>query len=76
MAMQEGKPIWVESLMTDAEYKETAKKFPSLFRRDTKYPMFECEVKWRYRMGEGFTSDEIKIINNRLDDIKRKAKVE
>lgn len=71
---QEGEKIYVESLMSDKEYRETAQKFPQLFRRNTPYPFFECETKWRYRMGGSFNEDEIKVINSRLNELLKKVK--
>jgi len=46
--MKEGKPIWVESLLTDKEYAEMAKKYPSTYTKGPKKVQeFECEFKWR-----------------------------
>lgn len=68
-----GEPIYVESLLSDEEYKECAKKYPNCYGNGNKPPqMFECDFKWRYRMGKGIPASEIVLINKRLEDIRKK----
>lgn len=68
---QEGKPIWVESVLGDEDYKSCSKKYPGSFTKGpNKVQMFECDFKWRHKMGAGMTSDEIKIFNRRLEGLK------
>jgi len=71
MAIQEGKPIWVESLMTPAEIKEYAKKHSTCqaSRNGETFPEFECEFKWRKGMGSRLSSEEMKFINSRIDAV-------
>ena len=75
-----GDPIWVESVLTDAEYKECAKKYPSTYDKGPIKPaMFECEFKWRYRMGAGMTPSELRVYNQRIASLEamlKKAKEE
>jgi hypothetical protein len=72
--MEQGNPIWVESLLTDKEYAEQAKIYPGMYSNGNKPPaMFPCEFKWRHRMGSGLPPEEIKIINKRFDEILSKA---
>jgi hypothetical protein len=75
---QEGKPIWIESILTDEEYRECSKKYPNSFTNGPVKPlMFPCEFKWRYRMGAGMNTEELKIYNKRissLEEILRKSK--
>lgn len=72
MAMQEGKKIWVESLLTREEWKECYQKFKDGTHNLPEPPeFFDSEVKWRHKMGEGFTPEEIKLINSRLDALKK-----
>lgn len=75
MALQEGKPIWVESLMTPVELKEYAKKYSTCqaTRNGETFPEFECEFKWRKGMGANLSAEEINLINSRIDSILRKA---
>lgn len=74
--MQEGKRIWVESLLTDEEYRECAKKYPTTYvNGPVKVPMFECEFKWRWRMGGSSTEEEIKLFNSRLDAVFKAANI-
>lgn len=69
-----GKPMWVESLMTDAQVKYFSKIYSTYNTNVEKYTFEECEYKWRYGMGGGLTPIEIKVINSRLDYVLRKAR--
>ncbi len=67
-----GKPIWVESLMTDLEYAETARKYPNMFSNGVRKPQeFECDFKWRKGMGANISTDEMIRVNNRLDEMRK-----
>jgi DNA polymerase III alpha subunit (gram-positive type) len=68
-----GDPIWVESIMSDKDYKEMSHKFPNTYKSGNKTAMFECDFKWRYGMGYSLSDEEIKIITNRFDFILKKA---
>lgn len=73
--MKEGEPIWVESLLSDKEYVETAKKYPNTFPKgNKKVAFFECEVKWRWGMGANVSAEEIKRVNSRLDEMRKLVK--
>ena len=71
--MKEGKPIWVESLLTDEEYRQCAKKYPTTYSNGpNKVPEFECEFKWRHRMGGYCTPEEVALSNKRWEEILKK----
>lgn len=74
MNMKEVKPIWIESIMSDADYKAYSKKYPSICN-GVKPSIFECDFKWRYQMGNSPSEEEIKVINSRLDAVLLKAKI-
>ena len=72
--MQEGKPIWTESLLTDKEYEEMSKKYPTTYSKGgKKISMYDCEFKWRFGMGACLNTEEIKLINSRMDFILKSA---
>ena len=63
--MKEGKRIYVASVLTDEEYKNCARTYPSCFTNgSTKPPYFQSEFDWRYRIGEQLSEEEIKRMNN------------
>lgn len=68
-----GDPIWVESLMTTEEYRETAKRYPSTFTNGPRPVLFDPSIheggKWRNRMGAGYTAEEIKTVNDNIDKL-------
>lgn len=69
-APKEGKPIWVESTLSDKEYKEAARMYPNTFTNGNTAPaMFDCEFKWRYKMGAQMTPQEITVFNKRLAEL-------
>lgn len=70
MGLQLGDPISVESTLTDEDYAKSAKKYPSVFTKGSKKPrIFDCDFKWRYRMGMGMPEDEITLFNLRLAEL-------
>lgn len=71
--MEQGEKIYVESLLSDNEYAECSKKYSTTYNSSKKPPFFNSEFKWRYEMGKNLTADQIKLINERLEEIKRKA---
>lgn len=75
MALQEGKPIWVESLMSPDEIKEYAKKYSTCqaSKNGETFPEFDCEFKWRKGMGQPLSKEEIELVNSRLDAVLKKA---
>lgn len=67
---KEGPPIWVESVLTDEEYKLCSKKFPNTYTNGpNKVQMFDCVFKWRYRMGAGMNPTELKVFNKRVENL-------
>lgn len=73
----EGKPMYVESLLTDAEYKECAHKYPNTYNFD-RYQLETYHTnnfKWRHKMGDVLSTPEIVVINLRLETILKKAKL-
>lgn len=73
-----GSPIWVETIATPEEYKEAAKKFPSMFTNGSKAQQFNPNYheggKWRYNMGAGLTELEIKTFNSNLEKLRELLK--
>lgn len=77
MALQEGKPIWVESLMTPAEIKEYAKTYSTCqaSRNGETFPEFDSEFKWRKGMGATLSVEERVLINARIDAVLKSADI-
>lgn len=73
MAVQEGKRIWNESLMTLQEWKQCCKDYPQTSHLPKPPDFFKSEYEWRWRMGAGLTSEEIQLINSRLDEWLKKV---
>lgn len=72
---KEGEPIWIESTLTDEEYKACAKKYPNTYTNGPIKPaMFPCEFKWRYRMGAGMNAEELKVYNKRISSLEAMLK--
>jgi hypothetical protein len=72
--MKEGKPIWVESLLTPQEWKYYKNKY-STYSSDKPPELFEGDFYWRRGMGEGFTTEEIRITNARIDAVLEKFRL-
>lgn len=74
--MEEGKPIWIESLLTPKEYGEMAKLYPKSYTSGKKpVQEFECDFKWRKDMGAVMAVDRREKMNNNLDYIMAHAGV-
>jgi len=71
--MERGEKIWVESLMTPQEWKERYKTYPTSSVEHL-IPEFDCEFKWRKGIGTCLKSEEIQLINSRIDEILKKVK--
>lgn len=72
--LQEGEPIWVESLMTEQEIAECRRKYSTYnysFRPLADFTT--SEFRWRWRMGAGLYPQEIKLMNSRIDELLEKA---
>jgi hypothetical protein len=71
----EGKPMYVESLMTDEEWRRRMRAYPSTSRlrpgdvNNNKTNAF----KWRFGMGKTLTSTQIGNINANLDYLRKKV---
>lgn len=66
-----GDPIWVESLMNVSEWRQYYKKYNG--ELPTPPEMFECEFKWRYKMGSSLSPEDIQLMNSRIDAVLKKA---
>lgn len=72
--MKAGERIFVESLLTEQEWKECKKKYPSTYEDNSAYPIvFECEFKWRHGVGASLSKQEITLINKRLNEMLKKV---
>ncbi len=74
MPIQEGKPIWNESICSAEEWKENLKKYPGTCHIKEKPLFFKSDYEWRWRMGAGLYPEEITTINNRLDEWRKMVK--
>lgn len=64
----EGKPMYVESLMTVNEMSECSRKYTTYNNGGKKQaPLPDTEQKWRYKMGSSFTKEEIALWNKNLN---------
>jgi hypothetical protein len=73
--MEVGEKIYVESVLTDEDYRLCAIKYD--YASGNKKPtFFNSDFKWRYKMGINLTTDEITIINKRMDAIRLMLKKE
>lgn len=73
--IEEGPPIWVESCLSPEDYRKTAKKFKNVF---TNGPIAVSYVtgdykggKWRANMGGNLDAYGIKLINDRIDILRK-----
>ena len=70
-----GPPIYVESLLTDSEYRECARKYTSTYNSPDKPllndPKFkDAPYRWRYKMGVQISEHEIKSFNKNMESLK------
>lgn len=72
----EGKPMFVESLMTKEEWNRRMKKYSdtSHLKYDDANEKATNSFKWRFGMGAGLSGEEIGVINKRLDAVLKKAR--
>lgn len=71
--LQEDPPMFVESLMTPEEWKQRMIAFPKTSGRSYEHshrPKPE-PFKWRFGMGKNLSSEEIKLINSRIENLKK-----
>lgn len=73
----EGKPMYVESLMTPEEWQVRRKMYPN-----TSHEFFTRvnigktnDFKWRWRMGKTLSEIEIGNINGNLDYLRKQVKL-
>lgn len=66
-----GPPVWVESCMTNEEYREYCRKYPTVTCPScNKVADFNKHTKWRYGMGSGLSKEEIDRIDREIDSLK------
>jgi len=68
---EEGKPIWVESLMTTEEWKTRVRTYPTSGKHPLPIIEFEGDYKWRKGIGKSLSPLEIKVINERLEAVRK-----
>ncbi len=72
--LQEGPPIWVESLMTPEEHRQAHKDHPTTVKKSTPIaydPSYHRGGTWREGMGGGLTPEEIAINNKNIDNLRK-----
>ena len=73
---QEGKKIYVESIMTREEWKQRCKNYPNTSHIPEPPEEFECDFKWRKGMGANVSPQEIARVNARIEEMLRTVKQE
>lgn len=74
-SLEEGPPLYIESLLSLTEYAECSRKYPNTYKHSrprTLDKFKEGEFKCRYRMGLSPTQEEIESINYNLDYLRTK----
>lgn len=74
--IEEGPPLFMESLMSAQEFRENKRRYPKTQHLEVVRPLSafkEGEFKCRYRMGAPLLSEEIASVNYNLDYLRKKA---
>jgi hypothetical protein len=67
-----GPPVWVESLMTAAEYREYCKEYPSVCNPPLyKVADFNKHSRWRHGMGSSPTAEEIAKSEETIESLRK-----
>lgn len=72
--IEEGKPIFIESLFTPVEYVDAHKLHPNTVKTWSGRAVSKFEpghMRWRYKMGASLSPEEITHINKELDELIR-----
>lgn len=69
--IKEGPPVWVESCMSEQEYRDYCKKYSTTNPPLYKVSDFNKHTKWRHGMGSGLSQDEITKIDNEINSLKK-----
>lgn len=71
--IEEGPPIYVESLMTPEEIKERCRKYPTshITELRTLSDFKPGLMKWRWRMGLTLLPSEIEVFNREIEKLRK-----
>ena len=70
--IQDRLPVWVESLLSPEEYRESHKLYPTtvLTPDAPAYdPTYHKGGRWRLKMGRGLSKEEIDLTNKELEKL-------
>lgn len=67
--LEEGPPIWVETLMTKQEWDERRKKYPTSTRKEPPQ-FFKSDYEWRWNMGKPLSADQIMLANSNIERLR------
>lgn len=72
--IEEGPPIYIESLMTSQEVKERCRTYPTshVVRLSTLVDFAPGLMKWRWRMGLTLLPSEIVVFNREIENLRKK----
>lgn len=76
--LEEGPPIYVESLMDANEFRARCYVYESSWRKVARsiYEFSFGLMRWRWNMGKGLTEEEIAKFNTEIDGLLRRIKTE
>jgi hypothetical protein len=69
--MEQGEKIYIESLMTDEEWRQRVRNYPKTSILAMKPSFFDSEFKWRYKMGPSLTKQEIETFNKGIEELRK-----
>jgi len=74
--IEEGPPMYVESLLNVADYAELRKRYNTYSVNFTLWPphTYKADLKWRYKMGTPFTPEDIKLTNKQAAELHQKLR--
>lgn len=71
--IQEGPPIWIESILSNEEWKKRLKTYPNTSHLKEKPQFFKSDYEWRWGMGASLPKETIDLFIRRIDDVLKKA---
>lgn len=73
--IEEGPPIYIESLMTPEEIKQRCRTYPTTSHIHELRPLSDFKsglMKWRWRMGMTLLPSEIVVFNREIENLRKK----